>query len=61
MSVRVNLFFFTDFNECSAVNNGQCDHNCINTEGSYYCSCNTGYRLLANGSCEGIMPIMYVY
>ena len=39
-----------DINEC-LVNNGDCDHNCVNTAGSYYCTCNTGYRL-SNDSRE---------
>ncbi|XP_063698079.1 uncharacterized protein LOC134829016 [Culicoides brevitarsis] len=31
-----------DFDECS-VNNGGCQDICTNTDGSYYCSCQTGY------------------
>jgi len=34
----------TEINEC-LNNNGHCDHNCTNTPGSYYCTCNTGYQL----------------
>ena len=36
-----------DVNEC-ASNNGGCAHTCTNTEGSFTCSCRTGYEL---GSC----------
>jgi len=44
---------FTDINECSEGTD-LCDQNCHNTVGSYYCSCNTGYFLTANGySCNG--------
>ena len=44
---------FIDINEC-AVNNGQCDHNCHNTEGSYYCTCKEGYVLLTDQrGCSG--------
>ncbi|TAF43918.1 MAG: hypothetical protein EAZ63_13030 [Runella slithyformis] len=32
------LIFVLDFNEC-LVNNGSCSHECINTAGSYHCSC----------------------
>ena len=49
----------TDINECHS-NNGGCDHICVNTEGSFQCSCNTSYILAANnktcvtpGYCNG--------
>ncbi|KAK6971066.1 latent-transforming growth factor beta-binding protein 4, partial [Biomphalaria glabrata] len=32
-----------DVNEC--ISNKTCDHWCLNTEGSYKCSCRVGYRL----------------
>ena len=43
-----------DTNECSS-NNGGCEDACINTVGSYLCSCNTsGYYLNANKyNCSG--------
>lgn len=43
--------FFTDVNECTKENGG-CSQICINTYGSYTCSCKDGY--IAKGkSCEG--------
>ena len=36
--------FFIDVDECSEATDG-CAQNCTNTNGSYTCSCNTGYRL----------------
>ena len=33
-----------DINEC-ANNNGSCQHNCSNTDGSFLCSCRNGYVL----------------
>ena len=50
-------FRFVDVNECSILGIG--DHKCINTEGSYKCSCVEGYvfepprtcRPQGNGSC----------
>lgn len=31
-----------------------CQHACQNTEGSYYCLCPSGYRLLPSGkNCQG--------
>ena len=48
-------FKFIDINEC-AVNNGNCQHNCINTAGSYYCKCKTGYQLQPDKhGCKGNM------
>ena len=41
-----------DIDECS-VNNGGCEHNCTNTEGSFVCSCVEGYSLERNMFCEG--------
>ncbi|KAM8704028.1 hypothetical protein ACLKA7_008618 [Drosophila subpalustris] len=40
--------FITDVDEC-AVNNGGCQHRCLNTYGSYQCSCRNGYTLHKNG------------
>ena len=46
--------FFLDINEC-AEGIDQCAHNCHNNIGSYTCSCNTGYRLNADGfRCDDI-------
>ncbi|XP_015790048.1 tolloid-like protein 1 [Tetranychus urticae] len=48
--------FFTDKDEC-VVNNGGCQHICINTIGSYKCACHNGFVLHENkhdckeGSC----------
>ncbi|XP_053408702.1 uncharacterized protein LOC123559399 isoform X2 [Mercenaria mercenaria] len=36
-----------DTNECT--NTSTCDQTCENTEGSYFCQCNSGYRLAENG------------
>ena len=42
-----------DMNECTNGNHS-CEHNCQNTDGSYTCSCNTGYNISSNGlSCNG--------
>ena len=45
-----------DVNECN-VNNGGCEHSCTNTDGSYTCSCNTGYQL-SLGHCSGNLLYM---
>ena len=53
MKANVLILFLLDIKECES-HNGQCDHNCINTIGSFYCTCDSGYKL--NGdklSCDG--------
>ena len=54
MSWYITLCFScADINECAA-NNGNCQHTCRNTGGSFSCSCRSGYRLGSNGrSCTG--------
>ena len=55
----------TDIDECLE---GGCSNvegaTCVNTEGSFECQCNTGYRLSDDGQqCEGMsfQPYMYMY
>jgi len=44
----------TEINECH-INNGNCEYNCTNTPGSYYCTCNTGYQLhFDKHNCTGM-------
>ncbi|XP_011372341.1 tolloid-like protein 2 [Pteropus vampyrus] len=40
--------FFSDKDEC-AKDNGGCQHECVNTFGSYLCRCRNGYQLHENG------------
>ncbi|KAL1489387.1 hypothetical protein ABEB36_014292 [Hypothenemus hampei] len=40
--------FFSDMDEC-AKDHGNCQHECINTLGSYICTCHNGYILHENG------------
>ena len=52
----LSLDYFSDYDECSK-NNGGCEQDCINTEGSYYCNCSKpGYELnqLNQKSCDGL-------
>ncbi|XP_051907425.1 bone morphogenetic protein 1-like isoform X2 [Hippocampus zosterae] len=39
--------FFSDMDECSQENGG-CQHECVNTMGSYRCQCRSGYTLHDN-------------
>lgn len=41
------VFFSSDVNECE-LQTDECNHHCINTEGSYNCKCNIGYLLQDN-------------
>ena len=48
----------TDINECSDSNGG-CDDDCINTIGSFYCECDSGYALQTNGkTCNGQLHVL---
>ena len=48
------LELLIDFNECS-ISNGGCEEICINTDGSFICSCHQGYMLRDdNRTCTGI-------
>ena len=43
----------TDVNECDKETN--CQHTCVNTEGSFYCICDKGYKLASNGyECDDV-------
>ena len=45
--------FNSDIDEC-VEGLGGCDHNCTNTNGSYFCSCMDGYELESdNHTCTG--------
>ena len=51
--ISKTLSYLTDLIECVDMN-GNCTHNCINTEGSYYCTCDNGYELSDDKhTCEG--------
>ena len=42
-----------DIDECS-LNTDNCEHSCVNTVGSYTCTCETGYKLSSDGiHCTG--------
>ena len=51
------FFSSEDINECE-IHNGGCEHHCQNTDGSYYCNCNSGFVLSGNGhSCTSMFHI----
>ena len=48
-----------DVNECT-INNGGCEANCMDTEGSYVCSCEEGFELNINQhNCDGESQRLY--
>ena len=48
-------FITLDIDECLR-NNGGCEYSCSNTDGSYKCGCQPGFKLKSNGhDCEGII------
>jgi len=48
--------FVADVNECAAEKDYDCHPNaeCVNTEGSYFCSCKPGYKGDGEYECKGI-------
>ena len=53
LSEKIILNTCTDINECASYNGG-CSQSCINTPGSYMCSCSSGYILDIDGhNCTG--------
>ena len=61
------LIYYTDINEC-LIDNGGCEHNCINLEGinnttglGYQCGCDKGYQLAPNNhGCNGMYVCLSV-
>ena len=47
-----------DVNEC-AVDNGGCEHVCINNDGSYSCECHDGSFLNESGQCKYLDQLQY--
>ena len=52
--VGFSAVFLQELDECKFTNHG-CQHECINTLGSYQCACFAGYELQVDGrTCEGL-------
>ena len=49
-----SVLYVADIDECER-DNGGCNHNCDNTEGSYTCSCKTGFDFVGESQhqCTG--------
>jgi hypothetical protein len=48
LSFQPNIFI-CDVNECDQLDQGGCQHQCLNTYGSYSCTCNPGFNLQSDG------------
>jgi hypothetical protein len=46
------VFNLLDINECRE-NTRVCDHQCLNLNGGYKCTCRPGYRLIGRSKCQG--------
>ena len=61
MYYSIAFFHILDINECD-TDNGGCNHTCIDSIGSYNCSCDIGYILAADnhgcGKSKNIVKIM---
>ena len=53
-------FAIPDTDECS-IDNGGCDHTCVNTLGSFLCVCDAGYDLGTNGRCDKVQTFTTVH
>ena len=52
---------FPDCDECQLDYHG-CAHNCVNTHGSYYCTCTIGYELASDQhNCTGELIMVKIY
>lgn len=55
------IFNFIDIDECVRFNNGGCEHDCHNSNGSFSCTCRAGYTLKKDHlSCAGMLSIVKV-
>ena len=51
-TLSFHKLFFSDIDEC-AVDNGGCDHTCINKPGSFECQCKDGSLADDGKMCNG--------
>ena len=56
------MHYFSDIDECQNKSGINCDQLCVNLPGSYFCDCNNGYKLNADGgTCDGKPPNFFYY
>ena len=49
---NLHYSFFADINECS-IDNGRCQQECVNLQGSYSCECKAGFQRSGMKNCTG--------
>ena len=60
-SISEFLYSLSDINECTKGTEN-CTDGCVNTEGSYYCTCPGGYGLKSdNNTCVGELMSKYLF
>ena len=53
-SISLHVFFAPDIDECASDSSNPCNQICTNTDGSFECSCMSGFQLESDGfTCEG--------
>lgn len=58
----MNELWFSDIDECArGVHTCESDQECVNTAGSFGCTCGAGYRRDSQGNCEGEEEIAFSY
>lgn len=58
--IQLLILLNADINECTS--SSPCEQICVNTPGSFQCSCNPGYLLNSNGrNCTGVFIILCVH
>jgi fibulin 1/2 len=56
------MLTLSDIDECSQADKGGCDQVCTNTNGSYNCSCNSGFTLNKYGQkCDSKILFIHLF
>ena len=59
-NVNLLIICLLDIDECASEDTHNCEHTCVNTEGSHVCRCDDGYRLESDGySCAGMFCLLW--
>ena len=54
-------YYFIDIDECANNTLNLCEQTCINTQGSFMCACNTGFKLNSDETtCSGMYKLFSI-